>query len=288
MKKRITLIAASLGLWYSVGHTQTYCLNDLNGFVESKNVSSTGSVQLKLGFEESAAQTYHYSGPGKVYGARIFGLHQGFGPFSGVPLKVTIYNVDIGDRPTTQVASVNHTWWTYPDNMNGYMDVTFPGGANVNANFAIAVSVLNAYPFGNSFELKYTGNAEGLGQDLASLTGTSTGGNWASAMTSFGKDGDFYIVPNMTHLNSPSFTTSSNCYSANVSVSFQNSSQFTKDSMFNKIVRHNYAGANFLYTWDFGDGTPVSHLENPSHVYTTGGAYTVTLTTKIEGWEGVC
>jgi len=58
--------------------------------------------------------------------------------------------------------------------------------------------------------------------------------------------------------------------------------------MFNKIVRHNYAGANFLYTWDFGDGTPVSHLENPSHAYTSGGAYTVTLTTKIEGWEGVC
>ena len=56
--------------------------------------------------------------------------------------------------------------------MNGYMDVTFPGGANVNANFALAVSVLNADPFGNSFDLKYTGNSEGLGQDLASLAGT--------------------------------------------------------------------------------------------------------------------
>jgi hypothetical protein len=58
--------------------------------------------------------------------------------------------------------------------------------------------------------------------------------------------------------------------------------------MFNKIVLSNYMGSNFLYTWDFGDGTPVSHLENPTHTYTAGGAYTVTLTTKIEGWEGVC
>jgi len=288
MKKRITLIATSLSLWFSFGHSQTSCPNDLNGFVESKNVSSTGSVQLKIGFEEHASQTYMYHGPGKIYGARIFGNHQGFGPFSGVPLKVTIYNVDNEGRPTSVISSVNHTWWTYPDNMNGYMDVTFPGGANVNANYALAVSVLNAYPFGNSFDLKYTGNSEGLGQDLASLAGTSTGGNWASAMSSFGKDGDFYILPNMTHLNSPSFSTSSNCYAANTSIGFQNSSQFTKDSMFNKIVRQNYAGSNFLYSWDFGDGTPVSHLENPSHTFATGGSYTISLTTKIEGWEGVC
>ena len=288
MKKRITLIATSFSLWFSFGHSQTPCLNDLSGFVESKNVSSTGSVQLKIGFEENASQTYKYHGPGKIYGARIFGNHQGFGPFSGVPLKVTIFNVDVGGRPTSTIASVNHIWWTYPDNMNGYMDVTFPGGTNVNSNFAIAVSVLNTYPFGNSFDLEYTGNAEGLGQDLASLAGTSTGGNWASAMTSFGKDGDFYIVPNMTHLNNPSFSTSSSCYATNATIAFQNSSQFTKDSMFNKIVRQNYTGANFLYTWDFGDGTPVSHLENPSHAYATGGAYTITLTTTIEGWEVVC
>jgi hypothetical protein len=288
MKKRITLIATSLTLWCSVGQSQTYCSNDLNGFVESKNTSSTGFIQLKLGFEENASQTYHYSSPGKIYGARIFGNHQGFGPFSGVPLKITIYKVDIGGRPTTPISSVNHTWWTYPDNMNGYMDVTFPGGVNVNSNFAIAVGVLDTYPFGSSFDLKYTGNSEGLGQDFASIAGTSTGGNWSSAMSGFGKDGDFYILPNLTHLNVPSFSTNSNCYSINSSINFQNSSQFTKDSMFNKIVRHNYAGANFLYTWDFGDGTPVSHLENPSHAYTSGGAYTVTLTTKIEGWEGVC
>jgi hypothetical protein len=288
MKKRITLIATSLSLWCSVGNTQTYCSNDLNGFVESKNVSSTGSVQLKIGFEEKASQTYRYSGPGRIYGARVFGNHQGFGPYSGVPLKVSIFNVDVGGRPTTAIANVNHIWWTYPDNANGYMDVTFPGGVNVNSSFAVAVTVLNSYPYGNSFDLKYTGNLEGLEQDLASLAGTSTGGNWASALNEFNKDGDFYIVPNMTHMNVPAFSTNSNCYPTNNSISFQNSSQFSKDSMFNKIVRSNYQGSNYLYTWDFGDGSPVSHLENPTHTFTNGGAYNVTLTTKIEGWDGIC
>jgi len=36
----------------------------------------------------------------------------------------------------------------------------------------------------------------------------------------------------------------------------------------------------YTYTWDFGDGSPTSSLENPTHVYNTGGTfqYSVTLT----------
>ncbi|TJY36020.1 PKD domain-containing protein [Pontimicrobium aquaticum] len=32
-----------------------------------------------------------------------------------------------------------------------------------------------------------------------------------------------------------------------------------------------------VYTWDFGDGSPTSNAVNPSHVYTTPGTYTATL-----------
>lgn len=34
------------------------------------------------------------------------------------------------------------------------------------------------------------------------------------------------------------------------------------------------------YTWDFGDGSPVSNLENPTHEYAALGVYTVTLTAE--------
>lgn len=35
-----------------------------------------------------------------------------------------------------------------------------------------------------------------------------------------------------------------------------------------------------VYTWDFGDGTPVSREVNPSHVYTTPGTYTIKLSAQ--------
>ena len=91
------------------------------------------------------------------------------------------------------------------------MDVTFPGGVAVNNRFALSTEILNEFPFGNEFNLKYTGNGEGGGQDLASLAGSSTGNNWTSAKNSFGKDGDFYIVPNMAHVNDAKFTTLASC-----------------------------------------------------------------------------
>ncbi len=36
------------------------------------------------------------------------------------------------------------------------------------------------------------------------------------------------------------------------------------------------------YTWDFGDSSPLSNLENPTHEYATAGVFTVTLTAENE------
>jgi hypothetical protein len=289
MKTKITLIAASALLWISSVQAQAPCANDLNGFVNYKNVAGTGSYQLKMGFEEKAAQTYNYSGPGKVSSVRVSGNFPTPG-FGGVPLRVGVYNVDASGKPTTSIATATQIWWGFADNTNGYIDVTFPGGVTVNNRFAITTEILNVFPFGDVFNLKYTGNGEGGLQDLASLAGTSTGNNWASAKNSFGKDGDFYLVPNMAHINNPSFTTNSSCYSINTPITFNNTTQMSKDSMFNKIAFPNYTGSNTFYSWNFGDGSAVlnTNVLNASHTYTTGGAFTTTLTSRIEGWAGTC
>ncbi|MCC6372379.1 MAG: T9SS type A sorting domain-containing protein [Bacteroidia bacterium] len=287
MKTKITILTAGALMWLTSMQSQTPCNNDLNGFVNYKNIAGTGSCLLKNGFEEKAAQTYNYSGPGKITGVRVYGNYPTFG-YGGVALRVGIYNVDGSGKPTTSIATVNHTWWGFIDNANGFIDVTYPNGVSINNRFAITLQILNSFPYGDQFNLRYTGNGEGGLQDLASLAGTSTGNNWASAKNSFNKDGDFYLVPVMAHLNVPGFTTPVNCYAANALVSFSNTTQMTKDSMFNKIAFPNYSGSNQLYSWNFGDASALSNLANPTHAYTSGGNYVITLTSKIEGWAGTC
>lgn len=260
---------------------------DWNGYVNSKNVGQTGFYTLLNGFEEKAAQTYHYSGPGKINQVKVYGHYNGvFSP--GVPLRVSIYNVDANGRPTTIIQSVDQVWWLY-NNANGYITVSFGSGVYVNSNFAVGVEILpQVNPFGNTFQVGYTGNGEGNGENLASLAGSSTGGNWASALTEFSKDGDFYLIPEMTNFNNPSFEIASQCVSTTTNIVFTNTTQMNRDSMFNRIGLAAYTGSNKYYSWNFGDGSPVSNAFSPTHSYAAAGSYTVTLTSTIDGWSGVC
>lgn len=285
MKKvTLTMALALLGI-SGVVQAQSSC-TDLNGYVDSKNTNSTGYYTLQNGMEEKASQTYHYSVTGKVNSVRVYGNYPNM--LGGVPLRVGIYNVDANGRPTTQIQTTNDTWWWF-DNAAGYITVNFPGGGVfVSNDFAITVEIRNASPWGNSFQLKYTGDGEGLGQDLASLAGTSTGSNWTSAMTNFNKDGDFYLVPRMTHFLDATIDLTSTCFAVNAPVAFTNNSDLTVDSMFNTIALAAYSGTSDFYSWDFGDGSPISHVTNPTHSYSTAGSYTVTLTCAIDGWNNDC
>lgn len=282
--KKFTLITAGFFLGLLSLQAQTTCSNDRVAYVNSKNTGTIGAYTLSVGAEEKAAQTYHYSGPGNVGGARVYGtVPSGL----GVVLKVSLYNVDANDRPTgaalaTAPLKEFFTW------SPAYFDVSFSPAVAVNANFAVVVEVVHYPGWGHDFALAYTGNSEGLAEDLASLAGTSTGFNWASAMTAFNKDGDFYIYPRMTNFNTPHFATATQCIATGGSVAFTNETEMTIDPMFNQITAPGYNGTAFLYSWNFGDGSPVSHVANPTHTYATAGVYTVVLTSTIDGWDGVC
>jgi PKD repeat protein len=56
--------------------------------------------------------------------------------------------------------------------------------------------------------------------------------------------------------------------------------QFTSSATFN-------CPATPAFDWDFGDGTPDSSLQNPSHIYTTPGVYNWKLTVSIGG-SAIC
>ena len=288
--KKITLLVALIVSIFmaQAGGPSSSCV-DWNGYVNSKNTGQTGYYTLQNGFEEQAAQTYHYSGPGKVDQVRVYG-HFPFTPpyYGGVPLTATIYAVDVNGRPTTAIQSVPFTWWWY-NNPQGYLDVSFGTGVYLTGNFAVGISIRQGVsPFGTSFQVGYTGNGEGHGEDLASLAGSSTGGNWASALTEFSKDGDFYLIPQMSNFNTPGFEIASQCVNTAANIVFTNTTQMNRDSMFNRIGLSAYTGTNKYYSWNFGDGSPVSNAINPTHSYATAGSYTVTLTSVIDGWNGVC
>lgn len=282
-KIRLALLTSILALTSIYG--QNAC-SDLNGYVSSKNIAGTGYYTLVNGMEEKASQTYHYAGPGRVSSVRIYGNYPGM--MGGVPLRVGIYDIDANGRPTTLIQSTNATWWWF-DNIQNYITVNFGGGGvYVDHDFAISVEIRNASPWGNTFQVQYTGDGEGLSQDYASLAGTSTGNNWSSAMTNFSKDGDFYIVPRMTHYITPAFEVSTSCAALNAPIAFSNTTAMTTDSMFNTIGLAAYSGTNNYYTWDFGDGSPFSNAINPTHAYAVAGSYTVTLTCVIDGWNNDC
>ena len=285
MKKKITWMFAAILLSYLSISAQTNC-NDLNGYVASKNQNGTSFQHLQLGAEEYAGQTYHLNGGAIITSVKVHGYYPGLG--GGVPLRVSICNVDANGRPTSVLKMINTVWWKF-NNTNGQIIVYFPrGGVVVNQNFAITVQVLNDFPFGDAFDLKYTGNDEGRGEDLSSLAGISTGFNWTSAMQTFGKDGDYYLIPEVKHFVYINFNPSTRCAETSTTLQFQNTSIVNKDSMFNRILLSNYEGPNYVYTWNFGDGSAISHLENPSHTYSVAGSYTVTLTCSIDGWQGIC
>lgn len=260
---------------------------DLNGYVNYKNTGGTGDYTLTMGSVEKAAQTYKYSAAGNITAVRVYGTYTA-SLGGGVPLVVSIYQVDANGRPTSLIQSTNFIWWWF-NNIPGYIDVPLGGGgAAVSGNFAVEVGLRSVFPFGNSFNVKYTGNGEGRGEDLASLAGTSTGGNWSSAKNDFNLDGDFYLVPQMDNYLKSDFSASAVCINAGTTVTFTNSSQLTRDSMFNTIAMSSYSGNNHFYEWNFGDGSAVSYATSPTHTYSTPGVYTVSLKSTIDGWHGSC
>lgn len=56
--------------------------------------------------------------------------------------------------------------------------------------------------------------------------------------------------------------------------------QLCGDAPLNEIFSGSATGGTppYTYSWDFGDGTPTSSQQNPSHSYVTAGDYTATLT----------
>ncbi|HCA82465.1 MAG TPA: hypothetical protein DEP18_01665 [Flavobacteriales bacterium] len=277
-KLLVGTLLLSLGSFtaFAGGPPSAVC-TDRNEYVaDVKEVGATGNYSLigGTGALSRAAQTYFYSGSGTLTTVRVHGAVPV--SFFRTRLVAKLYNVDATNRPTGIVATSYYEdfYW-----FESYQDFDFPGvGPAITGNFAVSVELYNPGSPSDRFDVAYTGDGEGNGEDLASLAGSSTGFNWSSAMTSFSKDGDFYIEPVVRHDISASFTKNAVCLGVGQSVGFTNTSALTLAPMFNLANPH--------FEWDFGDGSAVATTTNASHSYATPGFYTISLTTYFQGYGG--
>jgi len=92
-----------------------------------------------------------------------------------------------------------------------------------------------------------------------------------------GPDGNLYFVSIFNNSFSEIYTTGPFPPVASISSS-PNAGLAPLTVQFSSAGSSDPYGLPLTYSWDFGDGSPLSTSANPSHVYTTNGTYTATLT----------
>jgi PKD repeat protein len=142
------------------------------------------------------------------------------------------------------------------NNTNGYRDPFDVAGANT-----VAKAILDIpYNSGNWTRYAIKFDYVGLPINASYILSTFSTNNVAAG----GSQGDSLIVDDMELVYVPKalFTTSGNTVCPNAPVTFTSTST-------------NYPTS---YSWNFGDGSPASTSQNPSHPYAASGTYNVTLT----------
>jgi len=98
-------------------------------------------------------------------------------------------------------------------------------------------------------------------------------------------DADFFTEPIVSYSLTASFINDPECLFDELgdTVEFFNDASVIVDHrMYNRYAFFNQPGAQ---TWNYGDGSPVEQLTNPSHFYPTNGPFAATLTARIFNWS---
>ncbi len=196
------------------------------------------------------------------------------------------YAWDLGDGSTATGLNVQHV---YPSagNFTVKLDVTSAAGCVSSSQQIVTVTpapvpnfeFASACPgddvtFTNTSSIS-SGTITSYAWDFGDLAGTS---NVTNPDYAFAAAGSYTVqLVAVSDLGCADSTTK------NVTVFYEPIVSFVVDSVcdgeaVNFVNNSTITSGVIFYTWDFGDGSPVSGISNPSHVYTASGIYTVTLT----------
>ncbi len=209
-----------------------------------------------------------------------------------VTLNCYIYQAGADSLPTGGALAT--TTVTIDSNFfNGNLNLlekhaTFPSAITVTGPYVVVVENLSPISIGTVSNDYTTIPRDGLGEELSSVF---IGGAWVKGinLTLGGNvfDADFLLHPHVTYQLTAAFLPSPAFGCVNIPTTILNqSSPIAQSPFYNQTA---FIGSpNLAFTWNYGDGSPRENVINGNHVYTSLGAYTVTLTDTIFGWNTQC
>ncbi len=198
--------------------------------------------------------------------------------FTNTSINATSYIWNFGDGSNSTEENPNHTYLN-----DGVYTVTLTainncGSAIIEQTITIATLPTAGFTFNSTgcapFTVQFTNTSS---SNATSFEWEFPGGNPSSSTdvnpTVTWNTAGVYVVT-LTASNSSGSSTST----ATVTVNPSPTAGFTYQIGGLTAVFSNTSSNGVSYSWDFGDGTSPSTLENPSHTYAQVGSYTVALT----------
>ena len=240
---------------------------------------------------EAMSQTFLLSGATiGITGVEFYGRNSPNGVAS-VSVRASVYNVDVNNNPTTEIAFSNIT---LSDTNFAYRQVDFTP-INVTGNYAVVIRPTNV---GGIVDFYVNDIAQGQSYDenlsrAKSDYYTSSNGNWVNIPTytvSFGPfDFEMLAAPKITYTINTDFTASPNPSCLGTPVNFTNATTPTSvlsSRFYNYQMFKNYfnGAPDSTYVYALG-GTPLVWNGNTTHTYTTAANHTPKLYTLGGFWN---
>lgn len=260
--------------------------------VEFALAKATGLSILTLNNATSAqgaSQYFNASQPITVSGATFYAFKSDTAGGISINVPVSIYLAGPDSLPTGAPLVTT----------NVLVDTTFGGGtltafeqfatfAPVTVTQPYCVVIENNSPNGVGLVYNSFTNGDGGQQWLA---GANIAGTWINAYNiNIGGtplDADVLVYPYVSYDLTSSFGSSRSYMCAAGVVTFTDSSStILTDPMYNRAAFFNALAVS--YSYDLGDGSPITNVIDTTHTYTTPPPYTVIQYDTILGWNTFC
>ena len=198
---------------------------------------------------------------------------------------IATYQWDLGDGTTSTLSSPTHTY-TNTGSYTITLNYTTTGGCSGVVTVANGIAVgtrpkasFSAIPLNacGSAPIQFTDQSTGNPNNWVWLFGDATSSNLQNPSHQYNDTGNFTVK--LIALNNGCADTMTLTDYIHIKPSIAKFTYTSTCALPKQIVFTDQSIGADTWTWNFGDGSPVLSVQNPTHNYALPGNYTVTLTT---------